>query len=155
MFGKSTALIIGLCGCIGVLYAVNDTFPALDITWISCLFFLAGVTYGSYQQIPWAMYPDLMDVTRQKTGEAIEGAFSAVWLLGQKIANALGPFVLSLILGFSGFEEATTGEAIQTQEALNALIWGITLLPATILFVAVLGLIFIYFPLAQRILKQA
>tara|TARA_Y100001970_G_C14134057_1_gene803329 strand:+ start:314 stop:496 length:183 start_codon:yes stop_codon:yes gene_type:complete len=47
------------------------------------------------------MYPDLIDLTSQKTGEAIEGAFSAIWLFGQKVASAFAPFVLAFILGVS------------------------------------------------------
>jgi GPH family glycoside/pentoside/hexuronide:cation symporter len=39
-----------------------------------------------------------MDVTRVQSGAAIEGAFSAVWLFGQKLANAVAPAVLGLIL---------------------------------------------------------
>ena len=47
------------------------------------------MTNGAYQQISWAIYPDLMDITRSESGNAIEGAFSAVWLFGQKVANAI------------------------------------------------------------------
>ena len=43
---------------------------------------LAGMTNGAYQQIPWAMYPDLMDVTRAQSGAAIEGAFRPIFSLG-------------------------------------------------------------------------
>ena len=154
-FGKTIALIIGLGFYIIMLNIVFNSSPFIDITKVAGLFFLTGIGNGTYHQIPWAMYPDLMDVTRKKTGAAIEGAFSSVWYLGQKIANAFGPFVLSLVLGIYGFQETTTGSTAQTQEALDALIWGMTILPATIFGMTIIGLIFIYFPFAQRVLKQA
>ena len=69
-------------------------FPSTDVTLMAGMFFLAGMANGSYQQIPWAMYPDLMDLTRNESGEAIEGTFSAIWLFGQKVANALAPLAL-------------------------------------------------------------
>ena len=69
--------------------------PSDDITTMFMLFLLAGVTNGAYQQIPWAMYPDFMDSTRINQQQSIEGAFSAFWLFGQKIANALAPGFLN------------------------------------------------------------
>ena len=118
------------------------------------MFLLAGMANGSYQQIPWAMYPDLMDVTRAQTGEAIEGAFSAVWLFGQKAANAIAPFILSLILGAYGWQETTQGSTPQTPEALGALQISITLVPAAILALSILGLIVFYGPKAKRMLDN-
>jgi GPH family glycoside/pentoside/hexuronide:cation symporter len=48
------------------------------------------------------MYPDLMDVTRSDSGVAIEGAFSAIWLFGQKAADAFAPLILGAILAVYG-----------------------------------------------------
>jgi GPH family glycoside/pentoside/hexuronide:cation symporter len=113
---------------------------------------LAGMTNGAYQQIPWAMYPDLMDVTRDQSGVAIEGAFSAVWLFGQKLANAIAPAVLGVVLARAGWQEATGEIVTQTDGALNALQVSITLIPAAILLFAVIGLVGVYRPMAKRVL---
>ena len=91
--GKVGALVIGLLLYVVLLYALNTSLPSVNVTAIAGMFVLAGMTNGAYQQIPWAMYPDLMDVTRRTSGVAIEGAFSAVWLFGQKLANAAAPAV--------------------------------------------------------------
>ena len=90
------------------------------------------------------MYPDLMDITRAKTGAAIEGAFSAIWLFGQKFANALAPSLLAFILSIYGWRETTKGITEQLPEAINALRMSITIVPLVILAVAILGLIFVY-----------
>ena len=142
--GKTWALISGLILYIILLIVIYCALPSTNVTVIAGLFTLAGVTNGAYQQIPWAMYPDLMDITRIETGAAIEGAFSSIWLFGQKFANALAPSLLALILSIYGWLETTQGIVEQTPEAINALHFSITIVPSVILAFAILGLIFFY-----------
>ena len=113
-----------------------------------------GIANGAYQAVPWAMYPDLMDVTRQETGEAIEGAFSAVWLFGQKVANALAPAVLGGIIAARGWRETTEGVTEQTPQALLALEGAMTIVPIVIFVVAFFGFVLIYRPMASRFLGR-
>jgi GPH family glycoside/pentoside/hexuronide:cation symporter len=153
--GKLCALVVGLCLYAVLLGVLYTAMPSVNVTAMAGLFVLAGMANGAYQQIPWAMYPDLMDVTRVQSGAAIEGAFSAVWLFGQKLANAVAPAVLGLILARAGWQEATGDVVAQTQDALLALQVAITLVPAAILGLAVIGLIGVYRPVAARMLAQA
>jgi GPH family glycoside/pentoside/hexuronide:cation symporter len=150
--GKVGALIIGLTLYVLLLYALNTQLPSVNVTAIAGMFVLAGMTNGAYQQIPWAMYPDLMDVTRRTSGVAIEGAFSAIWLFGQKLANAAAPAVLGLTLAAAGWQETTDGVVAQSDGALVALLNSITLIPAVILIVAIIGLAAVYRPMAARAL---
>ena len=140
--GKVSALIFGLVIYIILLVAIFISLPSVDIMLIAILFVVAGMTNGAYQQIPWAIYPDLMDITRSESGDAIEGAFSAIWLFGQKVANAIAPLILSLILALFGWRESGEGFTDQVPEALRALQNSITILPAFILALAILGLFF-------------
>lgn len=148
--GKTGALMLGLCLYVIVLYALYAVLPSVNVTAIAGLMMLAGMTNGAYQQIPWAIYPDLMDVTRAQSGIAIEGAFSAIWLFGQKLANALAPAVLGLILAQAGWVEATGAVVAQSEQALGTLRVAITMLPAGILVVAVLGLGAVFHPALRR-----
>ena len=141
-FGKVGALIFGLVIYIILLIAIFVNLPSVDIMLMAMLFVVAGMTNGAYQQIPWAIYPDLMDITRSETGDAIEGAFSAIWLFGQKVANAIAPLILSLILALFGWRESGEGFTDQVPEALRALQNSITILPAFILALAILGLFY-------------
>ena len=150
LLGKAGALVLGLLLYVALLYGLFTQLPSADVTWIAALFVLAGMTNGAYQQIPWAMYPDLMDVTRAETGEAIEGAFSALWLFGQKVANAVAPLLLGAILAGFGWQETTQGQVDQTDAALGALRMSITLVPAAILALAVIGLVALYLPSLRR-----
>ena len=140
--GKVSALIFGLVIYIILLIAIFISLPSVDIMLIAILFVVAGMTNGAYQQIPWAIYPDLMDITRSESGDAIEGAFSAIWLFGQKVANAIAPLILSLILALVGWRESGEGFTDQVPEALRALQNSITILPAFILALAILGLFY-------------
>ena len=140
--GKVSALIFGLVFYIILLIAIFISLPSVDIMLIAILFVVAGMTNGAYQQIPWAIYPDLMDITRSESGDAIEGAFSAIWLFGQKVANAIAPLILSLILALFGWRESGEGFTDQVPEALRALQNSITILPAFILALAILGLFY-------------
>jgi len=150
--GKVGALILGLSLYVVLLYALYTMLPSVNVTVIAGMFVLAGMTNGSYQQIPWAIYPDLMDVTRRESGVAIEGAFSAIWLFGQKLANAVAPAVLGVTLAAAGWQETTDVVVPQTDTALGALQLSITLIPAGILLVAIIGLTVIYRPMARRAL---
>jgi len=141
-FGKVSALIFGLVIYIILLFSIFLSLPSVNIILIAILFIIAGMTNGAYQQIPWAIYPDLMDITRSESGSAIEGAFSAVWLFGQKVANAIAPLILSVILAIFGWRESGDGYTNQIPEALRALQNSITIVPALILALAILGLFY-------------
>jgi len=140
--GKVSALIFGLFIYVILLIAIFLSLPSAEIMIIAMLFIIAGMTNGAYQQIPWAIYPDLMDITRDESGDAIEGAFSAIWLFGQKVANAIAPLILSLILAVFGWKESNSGFTDQIPEALGALHNSITILPAFILVLAIIGLFY-------------
>ena len=149
--GKLGALILGLALYIVLLGGLFLALPSVNVTAIAGLFVLAGITNGSYQQIPWAIYPDLMDVTRAESGEAIEGAFSAIWLFGQKAANAIAPLVLGLILGAYGWQETREGFVEQPAAALGALEYAVTLIPAALLGLSILCLVLAYRPRARKL----
>ena len=154
LYGKVAAQIIGIVCYIALLIFIFFSLPNYNVTLIAGLFILAGMTNGSYQQIPWALYPDLMDVTREETGESIEGAFSAVWLFGQKVANAISPLVLGFILSMYGWKETTEGITKQSDAALDTLQTSITLIPATILAIAGILLVSLYLPQHRKLMSR-
>ena len=154
LYGKVSAQLIGIVCYMALLIFIFFSLPNFNVTLIAGLFVLAGMTNGSYQQIPWALYPDLMDVTREKFGESIEGAFSAVWLFGQKVANAISPLILGFILSLYGWKETTEGFIQQTDAALNSLQTSITLIPAAILGLAGILLVSIYLPQHNKLMSE-
>lgn len=152
LMGKLSALVLGLGLYIALLFGMYAVLPSPSATIMFGMFVLAGFTNGAYQQIPWAMFPDLMDVTRRESDAAIEGAFSAVWIFGQKVANALAPSFLGGILAIYGWQETTQGVVAQSDAALAALRVAITYLPAAIIAISIAGLLVIYRPRAKKLL---
>ncbi len=152
--GKTWALVVGMVLYILVLLLVGQVLPATGIGTMALLFLATGFTNGAYQQIPWAMYPDLMDVTRNATGQAIEGAFSAVWLFGQKVANAIAPLILGLVLSRADWKPSTQGKVDQSAEALQALETALTLWPAALFALSIIGLIAVYRPATKRLVAH-
>jgi len=150
--GKVGALCLGLCLYVTLLVVIYMSLPSVNVTAIAGLFIVAGFTNGSYQQIPWALYPDLMDITRRESGLAVEGAFTSIWLFGQKLANAISPAALGLILASAGWQESTDGAVEQSQAAIATLQNSITLIPAGILALALVLLAFVYWPMQRRAL---
>ena len=150
-FGKLQALVVGMVAYTVVLWLIYSLLPSTSISTMAALFVLVGFFNGAYQQLPWAMYPDLMDVTRNESGESVEGAFAALWLFGQKVANALAPLVLGLVLSAYGFVESTQGATTQSATALEALRWAVTLLPAAIMWIGIAMLVMLYRPRAKGI----
>ncbi|MEM1233536.1 MAG: MFS transporter [Pseudomonadota bacterium] len=151
---KLTAILSGVVFYCIVLFGLWLALPSSSLPVMVALMLAAGIANGAYQAVPWAMYPDLMDVTRAETGEAIEGAFSAVWLFGQKVANALAPAVLGAIIAARGWQETTEGVVDQTPEALSALEGAMTIVPIAIFVVAIIGFVFVYRPMAARFLAR-
>ncbi|MCO4846629.1 MAG: hypothetical protein KC448_01490 [Yoonia sp.] len=97
------------------------------------------------------MSPNLMDVTRTQRCAAIDSAFSAIWLFGQRLANAIAPAVLGFILAWTGWQEATGAVVTQSDGALNALQVSVTLILAAIVLFAGIGLDGVYRPMAKRV----
>ena len=153
--GKLFALVLGLALYIALLIVIYNALPSTSLTAMAGLFVLAGFTNGSYQQIPWAMYPDLMDLTRQQTGASIEGSFAAVWLFGQKVASALAPGLVGLLLGLFGWQSSRDGGAAQSDAALEALRLVVTTVPAALLALSIIGLLLLYRPSLARTTETA
>ncbi|MEM9715651.1 MAG: MFS transporter [Pseudomonadota bacterium] len=151
---KLWALVIGLIGYIVLLLFFYVNLPTDNVTLLAIIFLMIGFANGAYQQIPFAMYPDLMDITRMETGQRIEGAFSAVWLFGQKVANAIGPLMLATIIGFYGYKESRGEIVEQTPEAIEALTFAMTILPAAVLTVSVIVMVAVYYPLLRMAQKK-
>lgn len=144
--GKALALVLGsICYAI-VLLALFAILPGTDLTLVCAVILLAGLCNGAYQQIPWALMPDLIDLTTNAEGKNLEGVFSAAWLFGQKAAGALGPAILGVMLAIAGWQEASGNVVAQTPEAIEMLRWTMTLFPAVVLFITAL----VYLRLGRR-----
>ena len=111
----------------------------------------AGIGVSVAYLIPWSMIPDVIELDELNTGQRREGIFYSFMVLLQKFGLALALFLVGQALEWSGFIEASPGEAIPVQPdtALLAIRIAVAPLPAIIL---VFGLVIAYFyPITKEV----
>lgn len=144
--GKQATLMFGIVFYGVVLVGFYFVLPSSDglaigvtnLGLITVFVFLIGAANGCYQQLPWSMMPDLVDWSVERESFNIAGSFSGLWLLGQKVGNALAPLVFGQLLALYGWISSTNGgDVTQLPEAVDALRWALTLIPAALMFISV------------------
>ncbi len=121
-----------------------------QITLMYILAVMAGVGVSVAYLIPWSMLPDVIELYELRTGQRHEGIFYSFMVLLQKIALALGLFLVGQALNAAGFIESTAAQAtpVQPESALLAIRIALGPLPTVAL---IGGLILAYFyPITQQ-----
>ncbi|MEO1145762.1 MAG: MFS transporter, partial [Cyanobacteria bacterium J06638_22] len=105
---------------------------------------MAGLGVSTAYLIPWSMLPDVIELDEWETGQRREGVFYSFMVLLQKLALALGLFLVGQVLEFSGLATATDGQIITEQpaSALLAIRLLVGPIPAVVLAI---GLALAYF----------
>jgi len=116
-----------------------------------CLAVMAGFGVSTAYLIPWSMIPDVIELDEWETGQRREGVFYSFMVLLQKMALALGLFLVGQVLQASGFITATDG-AVQTSQPESAL-FAIRLMVGPIpALVLIMGLVLAYFyPITREV----
>ena len=83
-----------------------------------------------------ALLPDTMEYDRLASGENREGMMSGIFTTVEKIAGALGPLIVGILLEARGFIEGAD-IAAQPASALMAVKLGFSLVPALLCFAAI------------------
>ncbi len=112
--------------------------------------FLAGAGVAVCYLVPNAMLPDVIELDQLETGRRREGVFYAFFVFLQKIALALGTFVVGQALSVAGFLAVPPGEPlpVQPDSALQAIRLAIGPMPALCL---IAGLVFTwYYPITKK-----
>jgi glycoside/pentoside/hexuronide:cation symporter, GPH family len=113
-----------------------------QVGWMYVLAVFAGFGVSTAYLIPWSMMPDVIELDELNTGQRREGIFYGFMVLLQKVALAIGLFVVGQALEFSGYISTTTGQVQQPEMALLAIRLLIGPIPTVILIV---GLVLAYF----------
>ena len=116
VLGRGRVLVGGLLayGVLAGLYLV--ALRTQDFNLIIYGAFFLGACNGAYQNLPWAILPSMIDEANAKADVNVEGVFNGFWLSGQKIANSIGPFLFSIVIGWFGYQSSTIG--FQAQSAM-------------------------------------
>lgn len=112
---------------------------------------LAGLGVSTAYLIPWSMLPDVIELDEWETGQRREGVFYSFMVLLQKLALALGLFLVGQILELSGFATTAAGQAAPAQPA--SALFAIRLLVGPVPgLVLVIGLVLAYFyPITREV----
>lgn len=135
--GKQTIYLFGMLVYAAMLALFYSQLPIASALFLAALALGIGITNGCYQQLPWALVPDLIAETNRRSGQSVEGLANSVWLFGQKLAGALAPLLFGELLSAYGFVASDQGYVAQPAAALEALRMGMTLLSALLLLVSV------------------
>lgn len=98
-----------------------------------------GIGYAGMQMFPLSMLPDTIAADTAATGVGRAGVFTGLWTAGETAGLALGPGLLGLILGVTGFVSAQEGQVVaQPASAEIGVLVGFSLLPAAIVAASLL-----------------
>lgn len=111
-----------------------------ESSWIYLLAAMAGLGISVSYLVPNAMLPDVMELDELETGERREGIFYGFFVFLQKIALALGTFLVLQAIGLAGYISYGPGEVApeQPESALLAIRLAIGPMPAVAI---VLGIV--------------
>lgn len=116
-------------------------FAASAPLWCSCVAVgVMGVGFAGAQLHAFSMLPDTIQSELALTGEQREGIFSGVWLAADKGGVALGGFLVSLVLGQTGFLESQGERVLQPDSALTGIALNSSLLPGALFLLSLLVL---------------
>ncbi len=141
--GKSQTFIAGACVWIlGALFLGG--YSTLWPTW--AIYVIAAVIGGGLSGcivMAWTMFPDVTDVGELYFNDRKSGSFSGIMTFARKSSSALGIFIVSLILEFSGYIKPDTvngQEMLHTQPEtfITALKWIVFVIPVVLLAITVL-----------------
>ncbi len=112
---------------------------------------MAGFGVSTAYLIPWSMIPDVIELDELNTGQRREGIFYGFMVLLQKIALAIGLFLVGQSLQHAGFMETVAGQAAPAQP--ESALWAIRILigpaPAIVLLI---GLLLAYlYPITREV----
>lgn len=97
---------------------------------------LVGVGYAGVQVFPLAMLPDVAAVDARRTGSSRIGVYTGVWTAGETLGLALGPGLFAVVLALGDYRSSESGDVLQPDSALTAIVLGISLLPALLVLLS-------------------
>jgi glycoside/pentoside/hexuronide:cation symporter, GPH family len=147
-WGKVNALtcalfLFALGGGLILVGGSGSNFPLIASGLVLC-----GVSFAGGSVMSFALLTDVIADDRQATGYSREGLFTGVWTAIEKVGMAFGPILVGAILDIAGFVESQNGAVEQSAAALSAIIYSASLLPASIMLLAIL---FLFYPPVRRL----
>lgn len=146
--GKQEVFYIGIGVWIIAQIALFFVQPGqVAALYLLCIVISFGV--ATAYVVPWAMLPDVIELDEIKTGQRREGIFYAFMTLLQKVGLALGLFLVSLALQFSGFISEATQQSDAALMAIRVFIG-----PVPMVLLAMSMLLTRFYPITRQMHQE-
>lgn len=135
--GKTNTVRIGLAAC--AIASVSRLFFPTSVIWLVAMAFISicGIMTLSFMKPMLTI--DCITYGKWKTENAVEAAYSTVNSLADKVGLGIGSVVLGAILQIGGYDGTA---AIQSSSALTTITLLYTLIPAALMVIAIVFLVF-------------
>jgi glycoside/pentoside/hexuronide:cation symporter, GPH family len=136
-FGKKRAylVLLGLYGC-GLLSWLAWQPGESPLIFYARAVWIGVSSIGTLLCVL-SLLPDTMEYDRLVSGESREGVISGVFTLVEKVAAALGPFIVGVLLQSQGLIVGNAPGVVQPESALFAVKLGMSLVPALLTFACI------------------
>lgn len=144
-FGKKEIAASGIL-LAAVVYGLLYLLPNLNATQFISILTVAMFGYGFFNLVIWAFVTDVIDYHEYLTGLREDGTVYSIYSFARKVGQAIAGGVGGFAIGAVGYDAT---HQTQTQDALQGIHTLGTLVPAIILAVIFLVLVFLY-PLNKK-----
>ncbi|WP_338449960.1 glycoside-pentoside-hexuronide (GPH):cation symporter [Niallia oryzisoli] len=148
-FGKKEVASVGLL-IAAVVYGVLYMLPNLNATQFIVILTVAMLGYGTFNLVIWAFVTDVIDYHEYLTGLREDGTVYAIYSMARKLGQAVAGGVGGAAIAAVGYNSEL---ASQTAETLSGIHMLGTLVPAVVLGVVFLIIVFLY-PLNKKRTEQ-
>jgi GPH family glycoside/pentoside/hexuronide:cation symporter len=138
VIGKSQTYIVA--GTLYVLVVISWIFASpAEPAW-AYLLRMAVISVGACGNIIMAMsmLTDIIHQDTLRTGIRREGVFTAFYSFTEKFTFAFGPLIVGIALSAAGFDQKLPPETMRTPEIRQALLLGVSYIPAVTGIIAIL-----------------
>ncbi|GIH92468.1 MFS transporter [Planobispora siamensis] len=136
-YDKRGAMVLGsalfLAGTVAMAFSAQ-----LGAVYAHACVLVVGIGYAGLQLLQFSMLSDVIVYDAAVTGKRRAGVFTGLWTAAETVVFAFGALVLGWILGVSGFVESDPKTPVeQPESAIQAALYGSTLIPALFMGVAI------------------
>ena len=147
-FGKKEVGIVGMSLAVVAalaLFVLRTDSPYVFMVGYAVL--MLGVSCLNI--LIWAFITDAIDLQEIRTGERNDATVYGMYSWARKLGQAIAGGLTGWALGWIGYESGTGETVVQSQEVLDGIYNLATLVPALLLAVSLLALIF-WYPLSKK-----
>ena len=127
-----------LCFMAAAVSSVIKNFMPLNLVWITVWGMVVAVAINFISSVKNIILIECMDYGIYKTGVTVEGLYSAVGGMVDKIGMGIGSLAIGIIMEIGGYDETL---AVQSESTLASIRFGWAIFPAIIFFIGFVAML--------------